>query len=341
MLGAMSPTLSIVVPCFNEADVIRATHARLTGALTTVLAPLGEAYEILYINDGSRDSTHAILAELAAQDPCVRLINFARNFGHQAAVSAGLEYSSGAAVVIIDADLQDPPELIGEMMKKWREGFDVVYGQRIARAGETAFKKFTASLFYRLLNSLSDTDIPQNVGDFRLIDRRVARIICQMPERHRFLRGMISWVGFRQTPLPYSRQARFAGHTKYPLRKMLHFASDGVISFSTVPLKISVWLGLFCACLAVILIGYAAVVRLLTSHWVSGWAFLSIAFAFFSGVQLVAMGVIGSYVGRIFEETKKRPLFVIEGLRGFDGQPAPLSVRGLAEPAEPGRVLLS
>ena len=320
----MSPILSIIVPCFNEAEVIRATHERLI----RTLVPLGESFEILYINDGSRDVTLEILSQLASHDDRVKVINFARNFGHQAAVSAGLEYAGGAAIVIIDADLQDPPEVIGAMVKKWREGFDVVYGQRIARAGETAFKKFTADLFYRLLNLLSDTDIPQNVGDFRLIDRRIARIISQMPERHRFLRGMISWVGFRQCALPYSREARFAGKTKYPLRKMMRFASDGVISFSTAPLKISVWLGLFCAGLAVVLILYAAGARLFTNQWVSGWAFISIAISFFSGVQLVAIGVIGSYIGRIFEEAKGRPLFVIEGLRGFAEQPALLPAHG-------------
>jgi dolichol-phosphate mannosyltransferase len=318
----MSLALSVVVPCYNEEDVIQATHDRLAAALSA----LNRSCEILYVNDGSRDRTLDILTSIAATDSRVRIVNLARNFGHQAAVSAGLEYSSGETIAILDADLQDPPELIGPMLEKRDQGYQVVYGQRIERSGETFFKTVTADLFYRMLNSLSETKIPRNVGDFRLIDRKVAKIVCQMPERHRFLRGMISWVGFRQYAFPYSRDARHAGVTKYPLRKMLHFAMDGIISFSTAPLKLAIWSGLLSAGFAVLLILYAICLRLLTNVWVSGFTLTIIAIAFFSGVQLVALGVIGFYIGRIFEQSKGRPLFVVEGFRGFaETEPQPLS----------------
>src|SRR3954470_371944 len=311
---AMRPTLSVIVPCYNEAEVITATHVRLKRALVAT----GVSFEILYVNDGSRDATGAILAGLQAADGCVRQIDFARNFGHQAAISAGLRFATGEAIVIIDADLQDPPELIGAMLEKWREGYKVVYGQRRKRGGETIFKKATANLFYRILNMLANMEIPRNTGDFRLIDRCVLEVLNQMPERHRFMRGMVSWVGFRQYALAYDRESRFAGETKYPFHKMLRFASDGIISFSTAPLKLAVWVGLASAGFAVMLILYAVGARLMTDHWVSGWAATITAIAFFSGVQLVATGVIGSYIGRIFQEAKGRPLFVIENLSGFD-----------------------
>jgi len=316
--------LSVVVPCFNEEEVIVATHERLFA----VLQQIGCDFEVIYVNDGSRDATLAALFQLANKTDQARIVSLARNFGHQAAVSAGLEYAQGDAIVIIDADLQDPPELITKMLAKWREGFQVVYAQRQERAGETAFKKLTADLFYRILNRLSDIDIPRNVGDFRLIDRRVADVVCAMPEHHRFLRGMISWIGFSQCPLPYVRDARAAGVTKYPLRKMLNFASDGIVSFSTVPLRLAIWAGMLSAGFAGLLIIYAIAVRLLTHIWVSGWAMTIIAIAFFSGVQLVALGMIGSYVGRIFEETKGRPLFVVDRFHGFkSSSPAPRSQR--------------
>jgi glycosyltransferase involved in cell wall biosynthesis len=314
----MSPILSVVVPCFNEAEVIHATHVRLKDALSR----MGASFEIIYVNDGSKDNTAAELASIQAKDATIRLINFARNFGHQAAVSAGLQYAAGAAIVIIDADLQDPPELIGTMLDKWREGFQVVYGQRVKREGETAFKKFTANFFYRALNAVSDTAIPRDTGDFRLIDRRIADVLNQMPERHRFLRGMVSWVGFKQYALQYDRAPRLAGETKYPLRKMLRFATHGIVSFSTAPLKLSIWLGMLSACCAVLLIIYAVTARLLTHQWVSGWAATIFAIAFFGGVQLVATGVIGIYIGSIFEEVKGRPLFVIDSVSGFPASSA-------------------
>lgn len=309
----MTPTLSVIVPCYNEAEVINVTHARLSKAL----AETGVTFEIIYVNDGSRDSTRTLLDAIVAADSHARQVNFARNFGHQAAVSAGLQYATGEALVIIDADLQDPPELIKTMLEKWREGYFVVYGQRTKRAGETAFKKVTANLFYRTLNAVSNTEIPRDTGDFRLIDRRVADVLNLMPERHRFLRGMVSWVGFKQYALQYSRDPRFAGETKYPLSKMLRFAADGILSFSTAPLKLAIWMGMLSAAVAVLLIIYAFAARLLTNEWVSGWAATIIAIAFFGGAQLVATGVIGIYIGRIFEESKSRPLFVVESVTGF------------------------
>jgi dolichol-phosphate mannosyltransferase len=320
----MGLLLSVVVPCFNEEEVIFATHERLFATLRRI----GQDFEIIYVNDGSRDATLAKLLRLADESDRIRVVSLARNFGHQAAVSAGLEYAQGGVIVVIDADLQDPPELIEVMLEKWAEGFQVVYAQRQGRIGETVFKRVTADLFYRVLNALSDIEIPRNVGDFRLIDQCVADVVCKMPEHHRFLRGMISWVGFSQCALPYTRDARQAGVTKYPLRKMLNFASDGIISFSTVPLRLAIWGGMLSAGFAALLIVYAVLVRLLTHIWVSGWTLTIIAIAFFSGVQLVALGMIGSYVGRIFEEAKARPLFVVEGFHGFTStSPIPRSQR--------------
>ncbi|HEX2268953.1 MAG TPA: glycosyltransferase family 2 protein, partial [Pyrinomonadaceae bacterium] len=232
--------LSVIVPCYNEEAVLRATHERLT----TVLAGMSMLdYELIFVNDGSHDDTQLILTQLQLVDPHVRVLLLSRNFGHQIAVTAGIEAASGDAVVIIDADLQDPPEVIPQMVQLWREGNDVVYGLRIDRHGESKFKLWTAKIFYRLINRLSETKMPFDTGDFRLIDRRVVEVINAMPERARFLRGMVSWAGFRQISLPYERAARHAGTSKYPLTKMIHFAMDGIISFSLVPLKLAIWTG--------------------------------------------------------------------------------------------------
>jgi dolichol-phosphate mannosyltransferase len=309
----MRPTLSVVVPCYNEEAVIDATHRRLSNVLRRV-AP---DHEILYVNDGSRDGTLAALATIQQSDPHVRVIGLSRNFGHQIAVSAGIDHALGEAVVIIDADLQDPPELIEHMMGKWREGYDVVYGTRTEREGESAFKLFTARLFYRLLNALSDTPIPLDTGDFRLIARPVALALREMPEQDRFLRGMVSWVGYRQFALPYRRDRRAAGESKYPLRKMLRFATDGILSFSTVPLRIAVWLGLATALLALVGIIYALITRFLTDQWVSGWASLFLAVLLMGGVQLMMLGVVGEYIGRIYREGKRRPLYFVRERMGF------------------------
>ena len=314
-------TLSVVVPCYNEEDVIRHTHERLS----KVLKQTGMAYEIIYVNDRSRDNTLGILRELQADDAGVRVVSFSRNFGHQVAVTAGIDHTRGDAVVLIDADLQDPPELIAAMLEKWRGGAQVVYGMRESRTGESAFKLLTAKLFYRLIDRISDVKIPLDTGDFRLMDRRVVDVLKQMPERDRFLRGMVSWVGFRQAPLPYARSERAAGGTKYPLRKMLLFAADGIVSFSLVPLRLATLLGFITAVMMVVGIVYALVLRLFTGIWAPGWTLLFVAMFLIGGMTLCCLGIIGEYVGRIYRELKRRPLYIVDETLGF--QPA------LREPA--------
>lgn len=309
--------LSVVVPCYNEQAVLRATHERLTSVLAS-LATLD--YELLFVNDGSRDDTQLILTQLQLVDPHVRVLLLSRNFGHQIAVTAGLEEAGGDAVVVIDADLQDPPELIPEMVALWREGNDVVYGLRVDRKGESAFKLWTAKVFYRLINRLSETKMPFDAGDFRLLDRRVVDVINSMPERARFLRGMVSWAGFRQVSLPYERAARHAGESKYPLTKMVHFAMDGIISFSLVPLKLAIWTGFLAIWIAVAGIIVAIVDRMLDRHLTRGWASLFVAVLFMGGVQLVSLGIIGEYLGRIYTEVKRRPLYVVQERLGFSNQ---------------------
>ena len=306
--------LSVVVPCYNEEAVLRATHERLTSVLAhmTVLD-----YELIFVNDGSRDDTQLMLTQLQLVDHRVRVLLLSRNFGHQIAVTAGLEEATGDAVVIIDADLQDPPEVIPQMVALWREGNDVVYGVRVDRQGESAFKLWTAKVFYRLINRLSETKMPFDAGDFRLLDRRVVEVINSMPERARFLRGMVSWAGFRQVELPYERAPRHAGDSKYPLRKMVHFAMDGIISFSLVPLKLAIWTGFLAIWIAVAGIIVAIVDRMLDKHLTRGWASLFVAVLFMGGVQLVSLGIIGEYLGRIYTEVKRRPLYVVQERLGF------------------------
>ena len=312
--GREVPLLSVIVPCFNEEAVIAETHRRLSASLNA----LGVTYEILFVDDGSRDATSEVLRGIQESDANVRMLRFSRNFGHQFATTAGLEHSSGRAVVLIDADLQDPPEVVGEMLAKWREGYEVVYGQRLSREGETHFKAWTAKLFYRLMNRVSDTPIPLDTGDFRLMDRRVVDALLAMPEHDRFLRGMVAWVGFRQVALPYRREARFAGTTKYPLRKMLRFATDGILSFSRAPLKLASMAGFFCAALALAGMLWAVLTRLMTHAWVAGWASIFLAVLFLGGVQLICLGIIGEYVGRIYGEAKHRPLYLVAERRGFE-----------------------
>jgi len=307
--------LSIVIPCYNEEEVIDETIKQLK-AFCAELVNLD--VELIFVDDGSRDHTRELLKSYATNDSRIKFIGFARNFGHQIAVTAGIDAASGDAVVLIDADLQDPPELIHEMISKWHEGYDVVYGTRIERPDESSFKLVTAHGFYRLLNWLSDTPIPLDTGDFRLMSRAVADTLRAMPEQGRFLRGMVSWVGFKQTALPYKRAKRFAGETKYSLRKMLRFASDGILSFSTKPLQISIGLGLFSAGLAFLGILYAFTVRVFTNAWVEGWAALMIAILFIGGVQLITVGILGEYVGRIYTEIKQRPLYIISEYQGIE-----------------------
>ncbi len=330
---AAPPMLSVVIPCFNEDPVV----ARTIDRLVAVVSGLDWIRcELIFIDDGSVDDTLAVLSDRQAADERIRVIALSRNFGHQVAVTAGLEHASGDAVVVIDADLQDPPEVIIEMLEQWRDGADVVYGVRSDRAGESAFKLWTARGFYRLINRLSDVPIPLDTGDFRLMDRRVVNALTSMPERDRFLRGMVAWVGYRQQPLRYQRDPRLAGESKYPLRKMVRFAVDGVLSFSLTPLRLATWLGFTAAGFALALIVYTMLVRLFTQSWVAGWAMLMIAVLFVGGVQLVSLGIIGEYVGRVYGEVKRRPLYFVRKRIGFDTRDAAAPASGGAHGQRPG-----
>ena len=277
----------------------------------------GYAFELIFVDDGSVDATPALLSELAAADSAVKVVLLSRNFGHQTAASAGLRHATGDAVILIDADLQDPPAVMQEMIRKWREGCDVVYGTRRSRAGESFLKLFTARLFYRFLNAMSDIRIPLDAGDFRIMDRRVVDIVNGMPERDRFLRGMVAWIGLKQDTVLYDRNPRFAGVTKYPLRKMLKFAVNGIVSFSNAPLKLATWLGMAVALMAMLGVLGIVYIRLFQDNWVSGWAFISVALFFFSGVQLMCLGLIGEYIGRIYRQNKHRPLYVVDRTINF------------------------
>jgi dolichol-phosphate mannosyltransferase len=307
-LRSENPLVSVVVPCYNEEEVLPECHTRLTEVLEGCC---GRDYELIYVNDGSRDRTESILRAIHNTSSQTRAIMLSRNFGHQAAVTAGLTASCGKCVVIIDADLQDPPEVIPRMLDHWREGYEVVYGVRESSAGESGFKLWTAQLFYRLINRLSDVEIPLDSGDFRLLDRRAVDAMLAMPERHRLLRGMSSWIGFRQYGVKYARAARFAGSTKYPVRKMLNLALDGIFSFSTVPLRFVTILGLLTAAVAAIGVLYSLIVRIFTPHWVAGWATLILAVLFMGGVEMFCFGIVGEYIGRIYTEIKQRPLFLV------------------------------
>lgn len=307
--------LSVVIPCFNDEAVIGETVKRLR-VFCNEVADLN--VEIIFIDDGSRDRTWELLKVCAADDARIKLIGFTRNFGHQIAVTAGMDASRGDAVVLMDSDLQDPPEVIHEMIQEWRSGYDVVYGTRVARAGERALRLVVTRWFYRLLNRLSDVPIPLDTGDFRLIAREVVNALRAMPERDRFVRGMVSWVGFRQTAVQYRRAARFAGESHYSIPKLLRLAIDGILSFSTKPLKISVTAGLISASLALLGILYALIVRLFTNVWVQGWAAMMIAILFTGGVQLISLGILGEYVGRIYNEIKRRPLYIVRESCGFE-----------------------
>jgi len=300
--------ISVVIPAYNEEEIIRQCY----DALTDVMISTNYTYELLFVNDGSKDRTMSILDELARQDEHVRVINFARNFGHQAAVTAGINQSRGDSIIIIDADLQDPPEVIHEMLAKWEEGYEVVYGKRKKRKGETMFKLVSASMFYRFLQRMSDTHIPRDTGDFRLIDRKVAHVFNRMTERNKFIRGIISWIGFNQTFVEYDRNERAAGETKYPLRKMIAFASDGIFSFSSKPLKLITRLGLLTVVLAFCVLVYSLCAKLFHLPEVErGWTSIMTAITLFSGVQMLSLGIMGEYIARIYDESKNRPQYII------------------------------
>jgi glycosyltransferase involved in cell wall biosynthesis len=310
--SAWEPRISVVVPCFNEEEGIGECHRRLSA----VLGETGLPYELVYVDDGSRDDTLEELAALHEADAHVAVVALSRNFGHQAAVTAGLDAASGDAVVIIDADLQDPPEVIAEMVKLWGEGYEVIYGVRAERTGESGFKLWTAKAFYRVINALSDVEIPLDTGDFRLLDRKAVNALRAMPERHRLLRGMGSWIGFRQRGISYVRDPRFAGTTKYPFKKMLNLALDGIASFSTVPLRVVTLMGFFVASLSCVGIVYTLIVRLFTHSWVRGWAMLFIGILFLGGMQMISLGIVGEYIGRIYTESKQRPLYLTRAVLG-------------------------
>ncbi len=297
---------SLVAPVFNEAETLRQFYSRAMSALEDLEQP----FELLLVNDGSSDGSDRIMRELQMRDSRVRVIELSRNFGHQAAITAGLAQARGQAVIIIDSDLQDPPELILEMAERWKEGLEVVYAQRAARAGETRFKLFTAALFYRLIGRLTDVNIPRDTGDFRLLDRKVVDALVELPEKHRFMRGLSAWVGFRQGAVRYERAERYAGSTKYPLRKMLRFAMDAVTGFSYMPLQLATSLGFSLAGLSLLAILVTALLRLVAGVVVAQATALMLALLL-GGIQLIFLGVIGEYLGRIYDEVRQRPLYIV------------------------------
>ncbi|MDF2524105.1 MAG: hypothetical protein K0R31_1746 [Clostridiales bacterium] len=305
---------SIVVPVFNEEEGIIESYKRLK----KVLDSLQESYELLFVNDGSRDKTAAIINELCEMDKKLKFINFSRNFGHQIAITAGMDFSEGDAIVVIDADLQDPPEVIPKMIEKWKEGYEVVYGKRLERQGETFFKKFTAKLFYRFLKNMTDVEIPVDTGDFRLIDRKVCDALKQVNERNRYVRGLISWLGFKQTGVEFSRDKRFAGETKYPLKKMFKFAFDAITSFSYKPLKLASYAGMILSLFSFAYLIVVIYLRLFTDITYPGWASTLAVNLFFNGIILIILGIIGEYVGRIYDEAKGRPLYIITNLKNLE-----------------------
>jgi glycosyltransferase involved in cell wall biosynthesis len=301
------PTLSLILPVFNEEEII----PELDKQLQAFLKELGESAEVVFVNDGSRDRSLEMLRELAAREPRYKIVSFSRNFGHQIAITAGLDRVCGSAVVVMDADLQDPPEVVREMIAKWREGYQVVYGVRRRREGETIFKRFTAAAFYRVLGALIGIQIPADAGDFRLMSADVVSALRSLRETHRFVRGMVSWVGFRQTAVYYDRPGRFAGETKFPLRKMVRFAIDGITSFSTVPLRVATWLGMLAGLIGVGASAWAVFEKFFGVGTVQGWTTIMIAVSLGSAAQLLMTGILGEYVGRIYEEVKRRPLYVV------------------------------
>jgi len=301
------PLLSVIIPIYNEEGNIIKLYERLS----QVILKLGIDAEFIFINDGSKDSSMQLILELAGKNPGVKYIDFARNFGHQIAVTAGLDHCKGNAAVIIDADLQDPPELIEEMYRKWKDGFEVIYAKRKSREGESQMKKVTAKVFYRMLQRITSINIPVDTGDFRLIDRKIIGVLKKMPEQQKFLRGQISWIGFRQTFIEYDRDARHAGKTGYTFKKMTRFALDGITSFSNLPLKFATFAGFIVSAIAFIMILYALYSRFISKDYVPGWTSLMLAVLFIGGVQLICIGIIGEYISRMGSNVRNRPLYII------------------------------
>lgn len=309
-----APRYSLILPIFNEEAVLPLLVRRLRQLVEKLDAPA----EIIFVDDGSRDTSAIFLRGLAASEPNVRLIELSRNFGHQIAITAGMDAARGEAVIVMDADLQDPPEVVLDLIAKWKEGYEIVYARRVRREGETLFKRVSASVFYRLLNKMTAVDIPQDVGDFRLIGRKALDTFRSMPERDRFVRGMFGWMGFKQTAVDFERPARAAGETKYPFWKMLRLAVHGIISFSEKPLRVALWAGLAISAFAAILGVYAAVSWLFDFGVVRGWTSTVVIVSFLSGINLFMTGIVGLYVGGIHAEIKRRPLYVVDKLTGFD-----------------------
>jgi polyisoprenyl-phosphate glycosyltransferase len=306
--------VTIVIPVYNEAEVLPTLYDRLT----RVLEGLVESYEIIFVNDGSQDDSALFLRDFQARDARVKFLNFSRNFGHQIAITAGLDYSSGQTVVVMDADLQDPPEVIPQLIEQWRKGYDIVFAVRAKRQGEGFFKRATAAIFYRLFRCMTATEIPLDAGDFRLMSQRAVEALQSIRERNRFIRGLAGWIGFRQTSVTYVRDVRQAGETKYPLKKMLRFALNGLMSFSLVPLQLASYLGFLISSIGFFYIVYAIGLKLFTDQVVLGWTSVMVAVLFLGGVQLVSLGIIGEYIGRIYEEVKQRPLYVVDEAKGFE-----------------------
>ena len=310
----MPPVYSIVAPIYNEAETIPELCRRMAAVMDSLDGPC----EFVLVNDGSRDNSFEVLREIARRDPRVKVIAFSRNFGHQMAITAGIDHAVGDAVIVIDSDLQDPPEVIPDLVQAWKNGAELVYAQRAERKGETLFKRFTASFFYRLITSMTELKIPVDTGDFRLMDRKVVNALKQVREHHRFMRGLSIWVGFKQAGVTYVRQERFAGSTKYPLWKMVRFATDGITSFSYLPLQLATTAGFVFAGLALIAIPIVAALRLMGSDFFFGQATTLISVLLLGGVQLIFLGVIGEYLGRIYDEVKQRPLYIVSEKIGFD-----------------------
>lgn len=304
---------SVIVPLYNEELVINESYRRLKAVMDTT----NEAYEIIFVNDGSKDATRRLAVDICEKDQNIKLINFSRNFGHQPAITAGMEFSQGAAVIVIDADLQDPPETILDMIAKWKDGYEVVYGKRAKREGETYFKKLTSSVYYRLLKSMTNIDIPVDTGDFRLIDRKVCDALTALPEKNRYVRGLVSWVGYKQTSVEFVRHERYAGETKYPLKKMLKLAFDGITAFSFKPLALSGYLGG-----SMLAIGFISLIAVMIKNIATGLSVLSLgvilsANIMMFGMILCGLGIMGQYIGRIFDESKDRPNYIIESISYF------------------------
>lgn len=307
---------SIVIPVYNEEVVLCQTYQRLKQVMDTTR----ESYELIFVNDGSSDHTLEMIKSIRAQDEDVKLISFSRNFGHQIAITAGMDYASGAAVVVIDADLQDPPELILKMIAKWKEGYNVVYAKRTKRKGETWFKKLTARLFYRILSASTDLNIPTDTGDFRLLDRRVCEELKRLPEKNRYVRGLVSWVGFKQTAVEYERDERLAGESKYPLKKMIKLSLDGITSFSYKPIKLATYAGAIIISSGITYLVVLLLLKIFSKSAIAGWNLVLAMQFVLSGVLLTMMGVIGEYIGRIYDETRNRPLYIVNECYGLKNE---------------------